>query len=533
MIVKRYSRLLFIVIVITACIVRFIFFTGVTHSVDWNYSSTAYNFAQGMYSIPRLLFELVLPNVLNGGAYLRSGFFYPIALIYYLFGVTEVSAIIYPLLTSVGNILLIYYLGKLIGSPKTGLLAALLLSVYPIEAIQATQLVPDIVSTFYITVAVFLFFKGEHSTNTRYSSIYYYFCGFFTGISYLVKEMGIYVIPLIVVYSLVNRKKMKVLLLYFALGLATVILAEALFYYAFTGDPLFRYHFITGEALAYKRGAISQVLGSDQKYFTRWILSLKGFIDIFLNPMSFRHGLYFHLAIIASPYLWLKKTASFSRIFLWLIISMFFIVYMGYATGDIITRYTIYIAIPATLLIALFCSKTQLSILYKGTIIMLLIATSLLSLLAYRARNTPVYNAKAGITYLARHDIKKPLLTDYRTQRMIQHLSGYKDIYNVQVYSQEEDFQTSCDCYVLINWEILHSGNYADPLPIFYDPPSSWEAVHTIRNPAHGFGIWTGLKNFWAILLGETTSPSRITTDGHRLENHIDYKKDAVIYYVP
>lgn len=51
---------------------------------------------------------------------MRIGLIFPTALFFFLFGINEISAILFPFLCSIGNIILIYYLGELLFNKNVG-----------------------------------------------------------------------------------------------------------------------------------------------------------------------------------------------------------------------------------------------------------------------------------------------------------------------------------------------------------------------------------------------------------------------------
>ena len=511
------ARIMLLLIVLTAAIVRVLFFTGITHSDDWGYSYDAYRILQGTYTfaIPTDLENF--SGYFGNSPHLRYGLLFPIAGIYYLFGVTAFSSILYPLCASLGTLVLVYAIGKLICNEKTGLMAALLLSFYPADVILATQLWPDIPSIFFSTGAGYFLLNGERTASHKCRA--YYLAGLFTGLSYLVKENGIYVIFLVGIYCLFQRKDAKIRITRFLLGLGPVLCGEALAYYFMTGDPLFRYH-MTSIATAWYFRTFSP------NYANVLIGIAKEFLTYLFSPIVFYHGMYFYVTLIAVFFCGVKIFQRASFLLLWFSVVAFFAFYAGYVNATMAGRYTIYLIVPSILLIACFLGEMKLPRLYRGAIIGFLIVTALLSLIAHHARNKPVYNAQAGLAYFVQQDVKQPIFTDLRTRRMMEHLLGYQPQFDFKLYS-EKSLPGPCDCYLLINWEILSQGLYHSAL-VLDPPPAAWKPVKIIKNPAQGFGVWSTLK----ALLG-TSVPGKEPTHRVTLETQVERSKDAVIYYIP
>jgi len=90
----------------------------------------------------------------------RIGIIYATALSYSIFGVNDFSSVLFVLLTSLGSIILIFYFGKLLFDEKAGLMAAFLLSFFPLDIAYSTKLLTDLPSAFFMALGslVFIFF---------------------------------------------------------------------------------------------------------------------------------------------------------------------------------------------------------------------------------------------------------------------------------------------------------------------------------------------------------------------------------------
>src|SRR3989338_11089614 len=119
----RKPKLALFAIVVFGIFLRLVFFSGMDASDSLRYSKTAndINIGKGID--------------LNGALTLstRLGLIYPTAFSYKLFGINDISSVLFVLLTSIAMIVLVFYFGRLLFSDRVGLMAAFLLSFFPLE----------------------------------------------------------------------------------------------------------------------------------------------------------------------------------------------------------------------------------------------------------------------------------------------------------------------------------------------------------------------------------------------------------------
>jgi hypothetical protein len=81
----------------------------------------------------------------------------PLAAAFRLFGANESTAVLWPLLCSVGSVVLVYLVARpLVGAPG-GIAAAAIVALNPLEIVYATQLLPDAVLPCVLLLTVWLF----------------------------------------------------------------------------------------------------------------------------------------------------------------------------------------------------------------------------------------------------------------------------------------------------------------------------------------------------------------------------------------
>lgn len=120
------------IILCLALVVRILFIIGVVRGDDFDYSRAAYEISQG-HQLNR--------NHCCGLN--RVGIIYPVAALYALFGVNEWVTVAYPIFLSLVGVASIYGIGRVLDDEATGLIAALLWAVFPLDVFLSTQLLPD------------------------------------------------------------------------------------------------------------------------------------------------------------------------------------------------------------------------------------------------------------------------------------------------------------------------------------------------------------------------------------------------------
>ena len=213
-----------ILILLFALALRIIFFTGINFNDDLTYTNFAHDVVEGKFSPHPYIFATRLMMI------------YPIALLFFLFGISDFTVSIYILLTSLGSVLLTYLIGKELFNIRTGLVAAFLIALLPLEIIYATTIVPDVPLALYLGLSMYLFIKG--SKNNK--NILYYLSGIAIGLAWLVKTIALaYCLVLIAIFIkeiLIDKKKVTKAIkpyLLVLLGLLTILALEGLLYLSY------------------------------------------------------------------------------------------------------------------------------------------------------------------------------------------------------------------------------------------------------------------------------------------------------------
>ena len=188
------TQIMLFLIVTFGIVIRLIFFSGIGASDDLAYTNYADSLNKGEMQQDTLTLST------------RLGLVYPVSVSYSMLGVNDFSSVIFVLLASVGNIVLIFYFGKLLFNEKVGLISAFLLSFFPLEVVYSTKLLSDLPSAFFMALGVYLFLYSEKK---KPNPALYFFSGISIGIGYLIRESALLIGLFFIVYILYKRRIKK------------------------------------------------------------------------------------------------------------------------------------------------------------------------------------------------------------------------------------------------------------------------------------------------------------------------------------
>jgi len=319
-----------ILILIFALFLRLHFFVSVGNadSADAGiYVNSAIKIVEGEFHYPSLSQEeytnpIIIPAVL------RTFMLYPTAFFIFIFGLNKYSLALFPLLCSLGSIIVIYKLGSLLFNKKIGLIASFLLSIFPLSVIYSTRSMPDIPMTFFMVLSVFLFLRAELGKNNKNNYILYILSGIFWGMSYLIKEFSIVLILFFVIYF-IYKKRIKKHYLLLLLGFLTIFFLELLFFYLKTGYPFYRIA-MTGKAHLFKIFIEGKGYYQVKSFFNLitfyypinypFLYHSKTLFS-FLTPHAgiYYFGFFYYFAVLGLIYGLYKKNKNIIYLLIWLI----------------------------------------------------------------------------------------------------------------------------------------------------------------------------------------------------------------------
>ena len=212
---------------------RLLMFSGFVMGDDGSYADLVYEILQGSYP------PLQGPDV-NLFSF-RPLFLLPVAASMKLLGWSEFSFVFPIFLSSVLTIYIVYFIGLHLFDKPTGLVAAFLFTVFPLNVVHASTMTNDIMVAFLIALSTLLFIKALQADSKKTATFFFTFAGLVLGLGTGIKinsqaALGIYAVYLAICFLQGKRVPKKALWL-----LAAWALVQAAFcfvYYLQTGNPI-------------------------------------------------------------------------------------------------------------------------------------------------------------------------------------------------------------------------------------------------------------------------------------------------------
>lgn len=207
-----------------ALALRLVFYTGFFGSDEVTYIDMAARIAAGDWRASDYI-----------GA-TRYGMNLPVALFIYLFGLTEFSANLWPMLCSLGEVALVFVMARWLWSTRAAVMGAGLLALLPIHIHFAGRMMADPPLAFFLTLSVALLLR----TTATKSGITSLAAGLAWGGVFWVKEsVGLLFGPVfLLIFLYLAGVKNQRLLLGVATGMFTALVANSLLMYLVADNPL-------------------------------------------------------------------------------------------------------------------------------------------------------------------------------------------------------------------------------------------------------------------------------------------------------
>ena len=386
---SRNYKIALIAIAAFALIYSLVFIIGPSaYGDDPTYLSLAYGAANGNFVESAYIFSV------------RLFMIFPIAIFYKLFGVNLFSDSIWDILCFVGSVVAAFYIGKELYDEKVGILAAFLLSIFPLTAILAPTVSDNIPMMFMTTMAMLSILYAQRKS----SKFWYFAAGIFLIASPLVTPEGFIVIPIAVLYLLVElfRKKISInrTSLYLIYGVLAIGIALIAFNYLNSGHPLITYTTNSNyfSAIGVLQNGQYTTIGSANQnlsFYPQWMLPYNilqivssNISRLNFNPVSIWDqiyvtnfnmvGFFFYALVLAALYLILRKEKRAYFALFWLLAGFLYLEFgpmhfslipFEYLLTHRLPRFLTLIAVPTAIIIAMAlvrwaeASKQQLRLL--------------------------------------------------------------------------------------------------------------------------------------------------------------------------
>ena len=225
------TKLIVYTLIAAGIFVRFYFFFGHVYSDDAYYNYLAYTMYNGDFGSDYLGYPVCL---------VRIGQSFITAVSFLLFGPSEYSAAVFPMLFSIMNMLLNYKLAKtLIKSEIVSVLVLAFTAFYPTEVLFASIAFTDLYSTFFINLGILLILIADSSKKVFYAVL----GGLSLALSMMFKENAFYtaiLLGVLFLFVLVWKRSFNKYI-FMSLGvLGLGMCLEGAVYYLINGDFFYR-----------------------------------------------------------------------------------------------------------------------------------------------------------------------------------------------------------------------------------------------------------------------------------------------------
>ncbi len=370
---SRNYRIALVAIAAFALIYSLVFIMGPSaYGDDPTYLSLAYGAANGNFVESAYIFSV------------RLFMIFPIALFYKLFGVNLFTDSIWDILCFVGSVVASFYIGKEIYDEKVGILAAFLLSIFPLTAILAPTVSDNIPMMFMTTMTMLSILYAQR----RSSRFWYFVAGIFLIASPLVTPEGFIVIPIAILYLLVELFRKKITInrtsMYLIYGILAIGIALMAFNYLNSGHPLITYTTNSNyfSAIGVMKNGQYVTIGSANQnlsFYPQWMLPYNilqivssNISRLNLNPVSIWDqiyvtnfnmvGFFFYALILAVLYLILRKEKRVYFVLFWFLAGFLYLEFgpmhfslipFEYLLTHRLPRFLTLIAVPTVIIIAM------------------------------------------------------------------------------------------------------------------------------------------------------------------------------------
>ena len=347
-------------IFVLACAIRIVCFVGLIGSDDLSYSRGAYLLATGQ------------PLDVSQHFQNRIGMILPVALAYKLFGVNEVSAVLWSFLYFMANFAVVVILATRGFDRWVGVIAALLYTFLPLEMFHATMLLSDLPASACLAVSgALLYLAGvlplENSAPSLPAcrvrdGVWLLIGGMALGWSYLIRETAAFFVIFAALYMgawILRHKRLPWRWVWYWLGALAMLIFEAGFFLWRSGNPWQRYHTVA---------AVENVAGAmefTKRYFYGMTMPDYVVFDRLRVLFDVREFGFYYFFILAGSIFWLITRRPRGGYFVgWLTT-----VFCGFSFSSVslveymplrsVPRYFLAFSVPGVIILAWFLNEQR------------------------------------------------------------------------------------------------------------------------------------------------------------------------------
>lgn len=472
-------------VVILALALRVLFYTGFFGSDEVTYVETAANMAAGDWRASNYI-----------GA-TRYGMNLPVALFIYLFGLSETSANLWPMLCSVGEVAIVFIIARWLWSTRAAVVSALLLALLPLHVHFAGRMMADPPLAFFLTLSVALLLRASYS---RYWLTFLAAGLAWGGVFWVKESVALLYAPVFLILGVYcNRTNNRLLWLFAGMGLA--VAANCVLMYFVAGDPM---HVFTVMKRAVVKIAGIATLSESPWFYLRYL-----FMDIrhtFLLGFLALAG----IVLYAKYFLQNKKTdRSTQFVVLWalLLVGMFSFAVVSFSPVKLVMKQTNYMLIfvgPIALLAGWFLAGLPRRLFVP---LGLLTVSGSLVLAALEQQSIAVFTANSKAAYgLLRDQPNTFLVGTANNERAVSFYSmtenrreltdrimSFSEMAIADLTNSPANLATRStgrDVFALLDLQNIHWGNKSSEIKRLSDVPKCWAPMGILAAAPLGSGSW-------------------------------------------
>ncbi len=291
--------------VLLSLALRLLFFSGLTGYDEFAYARIAADISGGAYNLPDV----------TGYYGFRYLVVFPAAFFLKLFGNSAHSLAVWPMLCSVGNTLLAYFLGLELSGRRAGVIAAFFQAFLPVSVIYGTMLYPEEILVFWTGLSALLFLKATAGPDSGKPALMFGLSGLCAGLGCHARLNS--AVMLLVFAAWAFRSGFKAAHLSFAAGfLAALIPGFAAGWY------------LTGYAFFSLSSQLAKLAADTGIYPGGHLVYLRGLLGIDLYGLAL-FGPYFYFFLAAGATAFRRKEFSL----FWLPLSWFTLLFLYFEFG--------------------------------------------------------------------------------------------------------------------------------------------------------------------------------------------------------
>lgn len=309
-----------LLILVASAALRVYMFRGWAGLDDAEYARFANLFAEGRLFSGHYSGPAVFP--------LRVGVYVPPGILFRLFGVSDWTMVLYPLVLSLVSIILVYVAATYFFGWRAGLIGAALCGAFHVDLDNATKLLPDLPAAFFAAAGVVLIVFVERRVAETLARTFIAGClaGLAFGVSWLCKETIAYLAPFTLALLVITIRRSGTRMWFawagFLVASVSVLVAEMSVYHSLTGDFLFRFHEVERNYRQWENGFFTEgsLFGWPQGTSHGAALIDRLFVSgprrILLDPVLYRLPF---VGCVAAAYAWMRRDSDFLVPGLWLV----------------------------------------------------------------------------------------------------------------------------------------------------------------------------------------------------------------------